>query len=143
AKDLVELGSVGVVAKDTDGDTATGTVKVTVSDDVPEVTIAADGATSVVEGTTTPVTGDWTLVRGADGVTSDHFTISIDGGDPQTVVLGSPITTDKGTLTLTEGQWSFVPAASLSNNAAGVSLTFTLKATDGDNDTTTVSHTIT
>ena len=47
ADDLQALGSVGVVATDIDGDTATGTVNVEVSDDVPDA--VDDGAQSVAE----------------------------------------------------------------------------------------------
>jgi large repetitive protein len=49
--DLVALGNVGVVATDIDGDTATGTVSVTVSDDVPTITSTPPivGALSVDE----------------------------------------------------------------------------------------------
>jgi Domain of unknown function (DUF5801)/RTX calcium-binding nonapeptide repeat (4 copies)/Cadherin-like domain len=41
--DLKNLGSVGVVATDSDGDPATGTVNVTVSDDVPVFNLVNDG----------------------------------------------------------------------------------------------------
>ncbi|MBB4642143.1 DUF5801 repeats-in-toxin domain-containing protein [Rhizorhapis suberifaciens] len=43
ADDLQTLGSVGVVATDTDGDTATGAVNVEVSDDLPVVTASQPG----------------------------------------------------------------------------------------------------
>jgi VCBS repeat-containing protein len=46
--DLVNLGSVGVVATDADGDQATGTVNVTVSDDLPTATLTATNESSVL-----------------------------------------------------------------------------------------------
>src|SRR3546814_15892876 len=54
--------NIGVVASDQDGDSATATVNLTVSDDVPTLTV--DGQTSVVEGAT--ATGTWSQVIGAD-----------------------------------------------------------------------------
>ncbi|TRC95218.1 hypothetical protein FJV76_29725, partial [Mesorhizobium sp. WSM4303] len=58
--DLVNLGHVGVVATDTDGTQATGTVNVTVSDDVPTATNEA--SQNVAEGAT--VTGTLDFVAG-------------------------------------------------------------------------------
>jgi len=46
--DLVNLGSVGVVATDADGDQATGTVTVTVSDDLPTATLTVTNESSVL-----------------------------------------------------------------------------------------------
>ncbi|MBD9403680.1 hypothetical protein, partial [Comamonas sp. CMM02] len=98
-------------------DTAQGTVNVTVSDDIPVVTLS--GAASVVEGAAA-ITGAWNLAAGADGVTPANFTISIDGGAAQTVAYGTGINTGKGTLTINANNtWSFVPASGL-NNAGGV-----------------------
>ncbi|WP_244982952.1 Ig-like domain-containing protein [Comamonas aquatica] len=138
--DLAALGSVKVVATDIDGDTAQGTVNVTVSDDVPVVTLS--GAMTVVEGAAA-ITGAWSLAAGADGVTPSNFTISIDGGAARTVALGTGIDTGKGTLTINaDNTWSFLPANGL-NNASGVNVSFTLSAKDGDNDTDSKTHTIT
>src|SRR5690606_38334810 len=75
--DSVGLGSVKVIATDTDGDMADGTVTVTVSDDVPVVNVS--GATTVVEGGAA-IAGTWSLFEGADGVADAAFTISVNDG---------------------------------------------------------------
>ncbi|MBV7522766.1 hypothetical protein, partial [Ensifer sp. ENS12] len=66
ADDLASLGSVKVIAADTDGDTAEGTVNVSVSDDVPVIGITDPASSNVVEGQA--LAGNWTLSAGADGV---------------------------------------------------------------------------
>ncbi|MBD9403689.1 hypothetical protein, partial [Comamonas sp. CMM02] len=63
-------------------------------------------------------------------------------GAAQTVAYGTGINTGKGTLTINANNtWSFVPASGL-NNAGGVNVNFTLSAKDGDNDTSSATHTI-
>ncbi|MBD9403628.1 retention module-containing protein, partial [Comamonas sp. CMM02] len=134
---LTDTIAVGVVGSG--GVTSTGEIVITIVDDVPVVTLS--GAASVVEGAAA-ITGAWNLAAGADGVTPANFTISIDGGAAQTVAYGTGINTGKGTLTINANNtWSFVPASGL-NNAGGVNVNFTLSAKDGDNDTSSATHTI-
>ncbi|WP_037505026.1 hypothetical protein, partial [Sphingobium bisphenolivorans] len=61
------LGYAIVQASDNDGDTANGQVNVSVTDDVPTLTVS-DTPTSVVEGGT--ANGTWALTPGADGVSA-------------------------------------------------------------------------
>lgn len=132
--DLVALGSIGVVASDHDGDSATATVNVSVSDDVP--TLAVSGPTTVVEGAS--VNGTWSQTIGADqpGAT----TVVVFGGN--TYALGTPINTSNGTLTvLANGTWSFVANNNLDNDL-NPSVTFTVRVTDADNDVAEDTQTV-
>ena len=60
--DLLALGSIVVTAAEGDGTTVSGTVSVSVSDDVPTINVLGD--TSVVEGAT--ANGTWSQSIGAD-----------------------------------------------------------------------------
>ena len=134
ADDLQALGSVTVVASDQDGDSATGTVSVSVSDDVP--TLSVSGDTTVVEGST--ATGTWTQSVGAD---SPGTTVAVFNGTEY--ALGTAINTGKGTLTVnSNGTWSFVSNNNL-NNSVAQSITFSVKVTDVDHDVATDPQTIT
>jgi uncharacterized protein YegL len=149
--DLAQLGSVKVVATDIDGDAAEGTVNVSVSDDVPVVTIGgndngAPTSSNVNEGTNS--TGNWTLTPGADGVAAGQLTITADGSSHTIVWTAGKFEFDvpgKGTMTLFQpdangnGTWSFI-ANQVSTS--GVNVSFTIRATDGDGDQDTDSHVI-
>ncbi|MBV7522726.1 Ig-like domain-containing protein, partial [Ensifer sp. ENS12] len=142
ADDLASLGSVKVIASDTDGDTAEGTVNVSVSDDVPVIGITDPASSNVVEGQA--LAGNWTLSAGADGVSTVDVTV---GNTTQTLALtaGQSVVfaLAEGTLTVNADKtWSFDAASNL-NNAGGVNVTFSLSATDADGDTTIDSQTIT
>ena len=139
--DLANLGSVKVVATDTDGDAAEGTVNVGVSDDVPVA--ADDDGVSVVEGgaaiSGNVMTND---TPGADGAKVTSVTI---GGNEHAVAAEgtTTVTTPNGTYTFqSNGAWTFTPVASL-NNAEGVSAGFTYVITDGDGDTSSAAQPIT
>ncbi|MCX8571644.1 DUF5801 repeats-in-toxin domain-containing protein [Aminobacter sp. MET-1] len=139
--DLADLGSVKVIATDTDGDTAEGTVNVGVSDDVPLA--VADTAVSVVEGAA--AIGGNVMdndTPGADGAKVTSVTI---GGNEHAVAAEgtTTVTTSNGTYTFqSNGTWTFTPVASL-NNAEGVSAGFTYVITDGDGDTSSAAQPIT
>ena len=133
--DTAQLGQIGVVASDQDGDSATATVNVAVSDDVP--TLDVTGPTSVVEGAS--VNGTWSQVVGADqpgNVTQVVF-------NGTTYALGTPIDTGKGTLTVNaNGTWTFAAVGNLDQNVAQ-SISFTVKVTDADDDVAQDVQTIT
>ncbi|MCC2601249.1 VWA domain-containing protein, partial [Sphingopyxis yananensis] len=133
--------NISVTLKDRDGDTASGTLSVKIIDDVPVVDIT--GATTINEGAA-PITGNWSMIPGADGVPATQFTLSIDGGPAQTFTLtGGQYQVDvsgKGILTFNQnGTWSFNANERIT---ADKSLNFTLKATDADGDVSTDTHTI-
>ncbi|PSJ36150.1 hypothetical protein C7I36_16965, partial [Zobellella taiwanensis] len=112
---------MAVVATDLDGDEASGSVSLSVSDDVPSVSVA--GPATVVEGER--ITGSWSLVAGADGASTQ---VLFDG---QAYDLDDAIDTGKGTLTVKgDGTWVFVAAAGLDHRQAQ-GLSFSLQATDG------------
>ncbi|WP_257540302.1 DUF5801 repeats-in-toxin domain-containing protein [Sphingobium sp. CFD-1] len=132
--DLVALGNIGVVASDQDGDSATATVNLTVSDDVP--TLMVDGQTSVVEGAA--ATGTWSQVIGADQPGAS--TVVVVGAN--SYAIGAPINTGLGTLTVNvNGTWSFVSSNNLDNDL-NPSLSFTVKVTDADGDVAQDTQTI-
>ncbi|WP_202619045.1 VCBS domain-containing protein, partial [Ensifer sp. LC11] len=154
--DLANLGQVTVVATDTDGDKAEGTVTVSVSDDVPlaaadadsvseDGVLAADGNVLTGSGGTDANGTDGAKdVAGADGakVTSVSF-----GGTPG--LVGGSTTGQYGALVLgSDGSYTYT----LNNSNAGVQSlaagqavtdTFTYEITDGDGDTSSATVTIT
>ncbi|MBZ9775971.1 beta strand repeat-containing protein, partial [Mesorhizobium sp. CO1-1-8] len=132
ADDLVNLGHVGVVATDTDGDQATGTVNVTVSDDVP--TAHDEASQSIAEGAPA-LTGTLDFVAGADGATVTHVNgtpLIFDAGTgySQSIDIGA------GTIQVkADGSYSFTPDASVDNSSGPVAVNATYTVTDGDHDT--------
>ncbi len=131
-----EVDSFNVVVTDADGDvSATATVKVTIVDDVPSVTITA-GDTTVVEGGSIS-NGTWSNVPGADGLASTKVLIGSAEYD-----LNTAINTGTGTLTVnSNGTWTFAAADA---QAQPVSVSFAIKVVDTDTDEATSStHTIT
>ncbi|TPM52163.1 type I secretion C-terminal target domain-containing protein [Mesorhizobium sp. B2-2-4] len=130
--DLVDLGHVGVVATDTDGTQATGTVNVTVSDDVP--TASAEASQAVAEGAT--VTGTLDFVTGADGAMVTHI-----NGTALTFGLNGwtdAIDIGAGTIKVkADGSYSFTADASVNNGGGAVPVNATYTVTDGDGDTST------
>ncbi|WP_210243721.1 Ig-like domain-containing protein, partial [Mesorhizobium sp. B2-5-7] len=131
--DLVDLGHVGVVATDTDGTQATGTVNVTVSDDVP--TAHDEASQNVAEGAT--ITGTLDFVAGADGATVTHIgsTVLVFGNDgySQAIDIG-----DGSIKVMADGHYSFTADSSVLGTGAA-SATYTV--TDGDGDTATAGIT--
>ncbi|MER9439772.1 DUF5801 domain-containing protein, partial [Mesorhizobium sp. M0614] len=129
ADDLVNLGHVGLVATDTDGDQATGTVNVTVSDDVP--TASAEPSQNVAEGAT--ITGTLDFVAGADGATVTHIgaTTLVFGGDG----YSQPIDIGDGLIkVMADGHYSFTADNSVFGTGAASAI---YTVTDGDGDTST------
>ncbi|KFG91057.1 Hemolysin erythrocyte lysis protein [Sphingobium herbicidovorans NBRC 16415] len=134
ADDVAALGTIAVVASDQDGDSVSVAVTLSVSDDIPSLSV--DGQTSVVEGAT--ASGTWSQTIGADqpGAT----TVVLMGAN--SYAIGAPIDTGLGTLTVNvNGTWSFVSNNNL-NNALNPSLSFTVKVTDADNDVAQDTQTI-
>ncbi|MBD9401211.1 type I secretion C-terminal target domain-containing protein, partial [Comamonas sp. CMM02] len=145
--DLAALGSVKVVATDTDGDTAQGTVNVTVSDDIP---VALSDVGSVAEGATLtvgaaggvlfndkPGADGWDTaggVVGVNNVTSGSVTTA--NGSGAYVIQGQ-----YGQLTLgKDGSYTYQATAAVTSDKQDV-FTYTVK--DGDGDTTTAQLSIT
>ncbi|MER9135795.1 DUF5801 domain-containing protein, partial [Mesorhizobium sp. M0830] len=129
ADDLVNLGHLGVVATDIDGTQATGTVNVTVSDDVP--TAHDEASQNVAEGAT--ITGTLDFVAGADGATVTHIgaTALVFGGDgySQSINIG-----DGSIKVMADGHYSFTADNSVVGTGAASAI---YTATDGDGDTST------
>ncbi|MBZ9977978.1 beta strand repeat-containing protein, partial [Mesorhizobium sp. BR-1-1-10] len=134
--DLVDLGHVGVVATDTDGTQATGTVNLTVSDDVP--TAHDEASQAVVEGAPA-VTGTLDFVAGADGATVTHVNGTLLTFDPGTGYSQS-IDIGAGTIQVkADGAYSFTADASVDNSGGAVAVNATYTVTDGDHDTSTAN----
>ncbi|BAI97067.1 hypothetical protein Sj15T_15120 [Sphingobium sp. TA15] len=129
--DSVSLGSVGVVASDQDGDSATATVNLSVSDDVPQavndgqLAIVDDNASGVVVGTVAGLLGN--DVFGADGPGSPAIAIG-------TGNLGGTISIVGGNLVYTSHHNIAAPYASI-----GETFTYTIKDGDGDTSSATFS----
>jgi hypothetical protein len=140
-----------VVLTDINGNSDTDTLSAQIIDDVPSVTITdsdgspADGATSVAEDAAN-ISGAWTLVKGADGVTSVDVTV---GASMQTLLLASSantvtFNTASGDLVVkADGTWTFDPKAVDNDDATPDTVSFTVKATDADNDVSQDSQTVT
>ncbi len=84
--DLANLGSVAVVATDTDGDTATGTVNVTVSDDLPTARADTD---AVTEDTALIATGNVVTGVGTTNAPGSADTQGADGASVTGVAVGT------------------------------------------------------
>ena len=142
---ISSIGSVGVVATDTDGDTTTGTVNINVQDDVP--TANSGPALTVIE--TDGVTSGTNLlandVPGADAATTvTAVDFGLGGGFQAIAAAGTTtLSTVNGTYTFqANGTWTFDPNGNL-NNASGISAGFTYRITDGDGDSSTAAQAIT
>ena len=133
------------VVTDKDGDTATGSFKVTVVDDVP---VAIDqAAVDVVEGAsaigydganwsagTANLIGNDT--QGADGATVHQIRYKDVSDVEQIATAGSTVTTQHGELTVNaDGTWSYTPNASIAHtNNDPVSDLFSYNLIDADGD---------
>ncbi|WP_455919083.1 VCBS domain-containing protein [Ensifer canadensis] len=158
ADDLAALGSVKVIASDTDGDQTEGTVSVSVSDDVATAAADTDSATEddvlVADGNVLTGSGGTDAngtdgvkdVRGADGAS----VTAVSSGDAAGVVGGATVG-QFGTLVLgADGSYTYTlnnAHGAVQGLAAGqtVTDTFSYEITDGDGDksSTTVTITIT
>lgn len=164
--DLVALGSVQVIAQDTDGDTATGTVSVSVSDDLPVVSanpvVQLDD--DALSGGNPNGTGDDANSLNATGTLGHDYRADGPGGitllgtgapagftyeSNGTVLLVKQNGTTVLTVTLTDpvaGTYSVVQNAAIVHPAGGdennVSFDIGYRVTDADNDTATGTLTI-
>ena len=110
---------------------ATGTLTVTLDDDVP---VAHDDGNATTEGGAA-VNGN-VLTNDAVGADQPGTVIGITGG-----AIGTPIVTASGTLTLNgNGTYSYTPKASVPSGTVD-SFTYTMKDADGDTSTAVLSFT--
>lgn len=163
--DLATLGSVQVIAQDTDGDTATGSVFVSVSDDLPVVsanpTVQLDD--DALGGNANGAGDDANSVNATGTLAHDYradgpggFAL-LDTGAPAGFTYesnGSVLLVKQGgttvlTVTLTDplaGTYSVVQNAAIVHPAGGdennVSFDITYRVTDADKDTATGTLTI-
>ncbi len=154
--DLAELGQVKVIATDTDGDKAEGTVTVSVSDDMPLAaadvdSVSEDGAV-VADGNVLTGSGGSDAngtdgvkdVAGADGVSVTSVSFGGTAG-----LVGGSTAGQYGTLVLNaDGSYTYTlnnAVAGVQSLAAGqvVTDTFTYEITDGDGDKSSTTVTIT
>ncbi|WP_198015331.1 beta strand repeat-containing protein [Nitratidesulfovibrio termitidis] len=134
---------VAVTATDTDGDTASGVISVTVLDDAP--TAVADTA-SVTEDTSTTATGHLldNDTQGADGATVTAVGTTNVAETGNTIIEG-----DYGTLTIAaDGAYTYTlnnSLAAVQHLTTGETLTetFSYTLTDGDGDTSAADLTVT
>ncbi|WP_326914036.1 beta strand repeat-containing protein [Sphingopyxis chilensis] len=155
--DLANLGSVGVVATDADGDTATGSVAVTVSDDLPTARADSDAVTEDAPG---GATGNVMTGIGTTNAPGSADTQGADGASVTGVAVGTSATAVAGNVgaalggsygSLTLGAGGGYTYALNNGNAAVQALgvgetlteTFTYTITDGDGDQSTTTLTIT
>ncbi|MFA6220559.1 MAG: DUF5801 repeats-in-toxin domain-containing protein, partial [Erythrobacter sp.] len=136
--DLAMLGSVEVIATDTDGDTATGGVLVRVSDDLPDA--LDEGPRMVAEDAVGTIGGDVTAndSAGADGARVTSFTVG--GVTTQVPQDGSAASyaNANGTYTLTmSGVWTFDPNPGLDQSDGPIDASFSYTLSDGDGDSDT------
>jgi VCBS repeat-containing protein len=164
--DLVALGSVQVIATDTDGDTATGTVSISVSDDLPVVsanpTVQLDD--DALTGGNANGTGDDANSLNATGTLAHDYRADGPGGitllgtgapsgftyeSNGTTLLVKQGATTVLTVTLTDpvaGTYSVVQNAAIAhpagNDENNVSFDIAYRVSDADNDTATGTLTI-
>ncbi|MHA4838946.1 beta strand repeat-containing protein [Sphingopyxis sp. MSC1_008] len=123
--------SVGVTVTDIDGSTASATINIRITDDVPAA--APEANQNVAEGAT--VTGTLDFVQGADGatVTQINGTALAFGGDgfSQAIDIGHGMIKVKA-----DGSYSFTADASVPGTGSAAA---TYTVTDGDGDTATAS----
>ena len=110
---------------------ATGTLTVTIDDDVP---VAQNDGNATTEGGAA-INGN-VLTNDAVGADQPGTVIGITGG-----AIGAPIVTAFGTLTLNgNGTYSYTPKASVPSGTVD-SFTYTMKDADGDTSTAVLSFT--
>ncbi len=129
----------GVKATDDDGDTGTGTIKITVRDDGPKA--VNDGTRSVNDGNT--LTGN---VLSNDDMGSDAggklSQITFDGNTYNVSVSGRTINTPNGKLIINQ-DGSYTYTSKEVNGTKTDTFTYTLKDGDGDTNTASFSFKVT
>ncbi|WP_458377735.1 retention module-containing protein [Pseudomonas fluorescens] len=131
-----------VVAKDTDGSTATGQINVNIVDDTPD---ANPDATSVAEGGVVSGNVLWNDVAGADGPLLGGGVVGVRAGsDTSTPVSGGlnqQINGTYGYLTLdAQGNAEYHSYPNSVNGPGATDVfTYTLRDNDGDESTTTIT----
>ncbi|MFC7090953.1 hypothetical protein ACFQH5_15490, partial [Halomonas salifodinae] len=146
-ENTLDLGSVNVVATDSDGDTAVGAVNPKVVDDVPD---AVDESPSVLTEGDAAISGNLLTndTEGADGATVTHVDLGsgfvalssgtdFGGGD-----FGFSVAGVGDYVFNADGSWSFTPADSVDNSSGDVDASFSYRITDGDGDTDEASKAI-
>ena len=132
--DSVTITGLHLTATDTDGDSVTAKMSVTIDDDKPVVDVL--GATTVAGGAA--LNGTWTHDYNADG--AGELKVVFNGTEYN---VGDAIDTGNGTLTVkADGTWSFVAKTNLDMSTPQTA-NFSVKITDSDGDTTTSAHDVT
>jgi T1SS-143 domain-containing protein len=146
--DALDLG-FGIVVSDRDGDTANGSLKVTVLDDGPTASSFTITAGEVGSGA---VTGTLPAGYGLDGAGAISFPGTLTGltsaGAAVTVTAAGNVLTGKladgsvvFTLTLANGSYSYVQSKPIDGNPA-LSIPYSIKDADGDVANATISITL-
>jgi T1SS-143 domain-containing protein len=145
------------------GNTTTGTITVSMIDDVPSVAISAALAdptplTDTVAEDGLNLSGTISLVEGADqdgtllvsltGATGGPLSFTLNGiaSTQSTTVMNGADQLGVLTVAVTAGgaaSWTFNPSSDVNNTAGDPSFGFTATITDADGDTASASHTIT
>ncbi|WP_315900281.1 DUF5801 repeats-in-toxin domain-containing protein [Halomonas sp. DP4Y7-2] len=117
---------------DGDGDSVSGSLKLTVDDDIPVVSITGPDEADPDGG----LSGGWTTSGGGDGQGEVVITVP---GDTTEYAPGTPIDTGTGTLTVNpDNTWTYTPD---SGDGGGELPGFVISVTDGDGDVVTGSYT--
>ncbi|MBR1200957.1 VCBS domain-containing protein, partial [Bradyrhizobium sp. AUGA SZCCT0158] len=141
---ISSIGSVDVVATDTDGDITTGTVNVTVQDDVPLA--ANDGPSGVVEDGVSLVSGN-VLTNDASGAdTPKSFVAWAAITDAASVAAlnsyGTLVQNGNGTWSYTLNNSLAATQALTSSSSLSYTLHYTMQDADGDTSPATLTITI-
>ncbi|WP_108449405.1 hypothetical protein [Halomonas sp. BN3-1] len=125
--------TLGYEVTDGDGDTAKGSLVLTVDDDMPTVTIEGPEAPNE-DGS---LSGTW--VQDGGGDEQAEIVVTLPGDDTE-YPLDTPIDTDGGTLVVKpDNTWTFTPDEPGDGSPAKVP-GFEITITDGDGDSTTASY---
>ncbi|MER9930078.1 DUF5801 domain-containing protein, partial [Mesorhizobium sp. M0093] len=148
-QNLINLTGINVVATDTDGDQATATVQVNVTDDVPTAIADTDavpaGSFATIDGNVIDGSGSDGNAAGADTKGADGATVTLIasdnlGGAATAVGAGTVINGQYGVLTIAaDGSYSYARDA---GSPGGHDDVFTYTLTDGDGDASQTTLTI-
>ncbi|GGB86266.1 hypothetical protein GCM10011494_00710 [Novosphingobium endophyticum] len=129
--DFQALGSVDVVATDSDGDTATSSVSVSVSDDVPEA--AGESVSQATENVAFTIDALANDTFGADGV---------DTTDATKVFVSSQASQGTVTYDASTGLFTYTPAPGAGSTSTADSFEYTIVDGDGDTSSAIVNVTL-